>query len=271
MAHTFNYAIIKAIPDQRRGERVNVGIVVFHPDYIDLRFSDLAKLRALQGGNWDQYAADACNRIAGSFNSNEKPQAFLQRISLVETVLRFSDVAWFSIENVNQYEGELADILATLVTRPRPAQRVKTTRINTEIARTFRTAGVLAAPGEGIDAHRVVQNYSVSQADDLTADFAVKNGAWHVVATLDLRRANVGKGQAAIKAITLDRADQAFSGTVRKYGVYAAPADADQFRPHIHLLREYADNVYNWLDQREREAYMRAIYSAMRSPTPLGL
>ena len=49
MAHIFNYSILTAIPDARRGERVNVGIVVFLAERLDIRFSDIAKLRALTG------------------------------------------------------------------------------------------------------------------------------------------------------------------------------------------------------------------------------
>jgi hypothetical protein len=48
MAHTYQYSILTAIPDARRGERVNVGIVVFREGKADVRFVQAAfKLKAL--------------------------------------------------------------------------------------------------------------------------------------------------------------------------------------------------------------------------------
>jgi hypothetical protein len=57
MAHTFEYAILTAVPDQWRGERVNIGVVVFLDDRLDIRFSDFSKVAAIAGGgNWGEYA-----------------------------------------------------------------------------------------------------------------------------------------------------------------------------------------------------------------------
>jgi hypothetical protein len=267
MAHTFSYAIIKAVPDPRRGERVNVGIIVFLSERVDARFSDLAKLSALRSGNWDQYATEARDRIVASYRANEKPAAFIERFSLLEDVLGFSDVAWFSVDRAEQYEDRIKDILAALVLRPKPEPKSKSTRINTEIAKTFRSVGILAKSDESIDDNKVVRDFYVSQEDDLKADFAVKNGVYRVVATLDLRGSQVGKSQAAIKAITLDRAREAFGATAKRLAVYAAPPGTPQYRPHIHMLGEYSDDLYNWLDPGERRAYMRAIYDALSGPS----
>ena len=54
MAHTYEYAVLTAVPNPRRGERVNVGIIVFRDDRIDVRFKEAVyKLRALTGENWN--------------------------------------------------------------------------------------------------------------------------------------------------------------------------------------------------------------------------
>ena len=37
MAVTYKYSILQAVPDPRRGERVNVGVVVFLADRLDVR------------------------------------------------------------------------------------------------------------------------------------------------------------------------------------------------------------------------------------------
>jgi hypothetical protein len=50
MARSYKYAVLTAVPNPRRGERVNVGIIVFRPDGFDVRFKQAEyKLRALTG------------------------------------------------------------------------------------------------------------------------------------------------------------------------------------------------------------------------------
>jgi hypothetical protein len=271
MEHTFDYAILKAIPDARRGERVNVGIIVFLPDRIDVRLSDLAKLRAISRSDWAQYATDFRARIMADFKAGEPPKNFLGRLSLMESVIRFSDVAWFSIEAIEQYDDRIKEILDALVIRPRSEPKPKSTRINTEIARTFRTSRILARPTENIDDHKVVPNFYISKEEELRADFVLKNGVYHVTATLDLRRSNVDISQAALKAIVLDKAGDIFPSGVRRLGVYAAPPGSRQFQPHIDLLTDYADDAFNWLDKQDRERYTRSIYAAWNAGNPLKL
>jgi len=84
---------------------------------------------------------------------------------------------------------------------------------------------------------------------------------------LELRRDAVDKGRAAIKAITLDRARAAFGA--HRIAVYAAPHGATQFRPHIHMLSEYADETYNWADPAQKSRYLNGVYRAIQHPGPL--
>lgn len=263
MEHTFEYAILMAEPDPRRGERVNVGLVVFLPDRIDVRFSDLAKVRALAAGDWAEYIKDANRRLMSLFLPDQQPHALMRRFSLLEPIIRFSDLGWFSIERPEQYEERVKSILATLVNRPKPGARPKSTRINTEIAREFRRTKVLARPDEGIGDHRVVRDFYVSEEEELKADFLVRNGIYHVTATLDLRRASNDISQATLKAVVLDKARQVFGAGSRRFGVYAAPPAVTETRPHIAILRDYADETFNWLDPDQRQAYTRAIYGAI--------
>lgn len=118
MAHIYNYAILKAIPDQQRGERVNIGIIVFVNGDIDVRFSDIAKLRAISSGEWNSYVLAAAERMKSLFAPSEEPKEFFSRYNLLEQVIRFSDIAWFSAETADEYEERVKQIVAALVHRP---------------------------------------------------------------------------------------------------------------------------------------------------------
>lgn len=135
MAHIFKYAVLMATPDPRRGERVNVGLVVFLNDHIDVRFSELSKIRALAGGYWDDYATDVKRRLIERFASTKEAEAVISRFPALDPVFHASDLAWLSIDAPEEYEGRIKEILNTLVSKPKGQTKPKSRRINTEIAR----------------------------------------------------------------------------------------------------------------------------------------
>lgn len=119
MAHIYKYALLKATPDPRRGERVNVGIVVFRDNAVDVRFSDVAKLRALSSIEWDSYFALATERMNKSFDTGLQPEDFIARYSILETVIKFSELAWFSASSPDEYEQRIGEIVDVLIRKPK--------------------------------------------------------------------------------------------------------------------------------------------------------
>lgn len=272
MARTFEYAILQGIPDARRGERVNIGVAVFSGDRLDVRLSELAKLRAITGTDWHVYAADAVKRFEEFYEAGKPINEQIETFKLLEQAIVVSAPGWFSIEAPAQYESRVRDILKTLVDRPKGESAPRTTRINTEIAREFKRSNVLAGPDEGVADRKVVRDFVISKGEKLTADFAVKNGVYHVVATLDLRRATVDLSDACLKAIVLDKASKVYKNDVKTIAVYAVPTGISEFKPHIEVLKDYADKTYNWLDAGQRKQYTRQIYSALsHGQSPLRL
>lgn len=263
MAIIFSYAILQAIPNPRRGERVNVGIVVFLPDRIDVRFPEIRKARAIASGNWAQYALDVTARLNTAVSGANAPEHALEKFSISEPLIQCSSLGKFSIEKPEQYEMRVKEILSSLVANQRDRPKTRTTRINTEIANAFKAIKVLAKKGDSLDQHKVIRDYTISPEEDLKADFIAKNGVYHVTATLDLRQATPSKGDAAIKAIVLDKAKDVFANNVQRLGVYAAPHDASHLKPHINLLKDYADDTFNWMNPDDQRRYTRSIYSAL--------
>src|SRR3546814_11272781 len=81
-----------------------------------------------------------------------------------------------------------------------------------------------------------------------------------------LRLANVDIGQAALKAVILDKAGEEFGrdGEVRRIGVYAASGIDARYRHHILLLKDYADVTYNWLKPKDRASFTHSMHEAMK-------
>lgn len=269
MAHTYSYSILTAVPDVRRGERVNVGAAVYLADRLDVRLSGVAKLRALTGEGWDQFLIEAARNLRQLYEPGDHHNDLSARIALLHGAITLSGTGWFSVESISEYEDSVQQILRTLVDRPRPPSRPKSTRINTEIARQLKRTKVLAASDEGLDEHKVVRYFPISAEEELTADFAAKNGRYYVVATLDLRMPTVGRKDACEKAIVLDKAKQRFGEDTELIGVYAGIQSARQYRSSIELLKDYSGVTFNWLEHDQRANYLALIHQAVSQPGAL--
>ncbi|GIK49433.1 MAG: hypothetical protein BroJett013_21300 [Alphaproteobacteria bacterium] len=271
MAATFDYAVLTAVPDPRRGERVNIGVVVFRADRIDVRLESVAyKLRALTGNNLESRLESAQARYRSLFVEGQEPAVALRRIAGVEPLLKPSELGRFVASNELEYEARIADILKSLVTVPKRERGETRSRINTEMAWDFRKANILAETTEGVVHGKVVRNYTVDDSEGLVADFALKNGKLHVTSTLDLRKASAGISQAALKSIILDRAKKKNKKT-KTIGVYAVDPDMkDMFRQQLNLLAEYSDEMFDWTDRNSRRKLGHLFEDAIGLP-PGGL
>ena len=247
---------------------MNIGVAIFHPDRLDVRFSELQKLRAITGRDWDDYVQSFAEQINLLSQHSESDEERLANIAAFERVIIPSDFGWLSVSDGEEYELRVREVLRSFVMKAGPDRKPREPRINTEIAQEFRRKKALAKKTEGLFSHKVVRNVEFEKHKGLKADFVLKNGVYHVTATLDLRKTNVKLDEACLKAVVLDKADDEFKGETRRFGVYATE-DASSFREHIELLSDYADEVYNWLDPNEREVYQRKMFDALHSSSTI--
>jgi hypothetical protein len=272
MEHTYKYAILTAIPDPRRGERVNIGIVVFKGDELDVRFQQASsKLKALTGRTFDSRIQSIARHIK-NFAPTATAEEILSQIGAIDPIVSPTGVGIINVHDTADYERSLGEILASLILPPRQKRIESQSRINTEIAKVFNKQGVLAKANAKITEKKIVRDYSIAPSEGLKADFALKNGKMHVASTLDLRKSNASLAEAALKSIVLDKAEKVFGKRgpgVRTIGVYAVVANMrPHFKQHIELLGDYADEIYNWEDDRQHDKFLRAMYDAL---PPAGL
>ncbi len=269
MAPTFKYTILTAIPDPRRGERVNVGIVVFRENDLDVRFRLASyKLKALTGVTWDSRIAALQSRIAETFDRSAPAEDVLRRIQMIDPIIAPVAMGIINAANLREYERSVEEILSSLVSLPKreKLQVDVQSRINTEIAKVFKKDKVLAKPEESISKNKIVRGLPVAPREGLVADFALKNGKIHIASTLDLRKHNATIAEAALKSIVLDKADEVFE-KVLKIGVYAVERDMkSHFKQHIELLADYAQETFNWVDPVSRRKFLRRMYGALPAP-----
>lgn len=265
MAIVFSYAALMAVPDPSRGERVNVGIIVFLPDRLDVRIAEIAKLRALTGRNWEDYSRSLSRQMEERFSAGDTSREYWSQNPQIDRVFSISSIAAFSISDERDYESRVKEILARLVMKPKPDEfREKSTRINTEITRYLKRIKALAKADEPEETHKVFRNVPIE--DGIKADFWQKNGVMRVTSTVDFRRAEIDVREPALKSLVLDQAGKKFGEATKCFGVYAArPIDEVAAKPFIHLLDGYADEIFNWESIADRTRYGNLVLDAMQT------
>lgn len=262
MGQSFKFCILQASPDPRRGERINVGLAVFRSDNVDVRMPELRKLRALAGRDWNEAAGAYDVEINRLYADNRDIDGALSHAREMSKVFIPSDTGLFVINSASEYEERVNSIVDTLIAKVYQPRTERQPKINTEISHTLAAAEVLAKRKETIDDHKVVRNFVVSHDKELVADFAYKNGALRIVATLDMRSAGNFHGKACEKGATLHFARKAFGKTTRTLAVYAVPpVEAHAHSAEIGILQDFSEGgAFNWLDAGDQQKFRRLLY-----------
>ncbi len=260
----FDYAVLQAVPDIRRGERVNIGIVILKPDGLDIRVFEMRKVQALTGHSWDSYIESFSSVLTKADNPSLAKTERLASLEIFQNQIIMSKTGWFKSSSAAEYESVVADIAADKIRRPKFKKSKSDPTIISEISAELKTASILAGRNEPLGSGKVVRGYQIEGG--LEADFAQLNSRLHVASVLDLRASHPQLAQAALKAVVLDRAGAVHNGPVHKIGVYAsAPARLAEVREHVALLGRYADDVVNWEDASDRRSLKKMFFDAYNS------
>ena len=265
MAHSYSYSVLRAIPDQRRGESVNIGLVVFRPEGgTDVRLlSSLNKVYALDA-NIDVEQFEVLPQMildwVSSTNDIAKKHESLKQFGIVTV----SDLGYFQCDE-KQYESFLDRIMSALVKPPAHFPRYKVQgRVHTVLRRIFIQQRVLGASLEDINRKLIVERFPIAVNENLYADFAFKNGVYHITETINYKVTsgiNTDKfEETGLKAIKLDKARKVFGEKTKRALVYVADTKIEkQLTPHLNLLGDYADQVVNLRSTADKERYFAAL------------
>ncbi len=269
MARSFDYAIIQAVPDPRRGERVNIGIAAFGSDDLDVRIFETRKLTAITARSWDADIKAFAEMLKNLDDTSLLAKDRISQLKSVEGVFALSAAGWFEADTADQFETAMKEITKSLVTKPKRARRGESSSVISEISSELRKAKVLAGKDDELSSGLVFRSYPI--ASGLEADFAQQNSQFHIAAVLDLRANNPQLAQAALKGVVLDQANERFEN-VHRVGIYSAAKERlPELRDNLAILRPYADDIYNWEDQHDRENATRVFsdaYAAHHSDPP---
>jgi hypothetical protein len=233
VANCYKFAVVRLAPDETRDERINVGVVVMSNDGLDVRISRrLDRARALSAAIDIEMLRESIENLRGVDEQLREARtdeagrfAWLSRMG----PLALSPPGTFSAEDAAAYETRIESIFKAMVDPEPPLARAHQKRSNlvAQIKKAFKDARVLAAKDETIDSHRVIRSLILDEG--LVADFALKNGAMHIIETVDAsgdesspRRA---VSEIAVSGLVLERARMTYGvQTVTRIVYSASPA-----------------------------------------------
>lgn len=248
------FRVLRITPNLIRGERLNVGLLLMNPDgkcevrlhIVRDRLAALdPNLTAISWESWAKHVMETINQLP-----QELVPAWLERG--LNPVHADSHDGVFIASSAAEFEEQVQMLLERLVIRPTRQHRAprskgkQPTQLQAQFKNWFKGAQILGRSMEDISRHQIVQEYPVSLETDSFADFAFKNGALHILETLDLRGVDHLtarlRNQAAFKSIVLDQASAVTVGGGRRIAVVAA-TDYASVKPAIRLIERSADDL----------------------------
>jgi hypothetical protein len=277
MSGKIEYSVVQ-VADQQRGERLNAGIVIFGSDGLDIRVPKrLEKLRALSNALDVEHVRSSLEalRSIDALHAPDGEMGAIERIALLNSMTPFqlSAPGTFVAPTAASYEDWANRLVRALVEpEPAPTKLVnKRTKLTTSFKAALRAERILARKGEGLTAHRVVQNVQI--AEGLAADFVLKNGAMNVIETVDASSEEVSLRKAvsdiAVSALVLEQARMTFGeGNTKSKLVYEASASMERLAlPSLEAAAHQGAELVNWASHDERRKFLTQI-AMLADPLP---
>ncbi|MER8706894.1 DUF3037 domain-containing protein [Mesorhizobium sp. M1088] len=267
MPHSYKFAIVRLEPNDGRGERLNLGIVVLRNDSLDVRVTrSLDRARVLSAALDKQVLVDLFSnfRDIDDRARREGPITEEERFGRLARLGPLSVVkaGQFMADSQQAYESRISTVLERLI-EPEPAPRKvreKRTRLYSQVKRVLKDQRILARKEEGLDSHRFVAGYELD--DGLVADLVLRNGAFHVFETVDASgdEASFRKAvsEIAISALVIERAKMRFGEKSTKARlIYSTSAALEKLaRPSLDAAAHQGIELVNWASLNDRNSFL---------------
>jgi hypothetical protein len=255
------------MPDAKRGEVVNVGLVVFTDAKADVRVLNAsAKVRVLDGmstsADLDSLRKGLEGITAWAENSDEAIQ-FLKTFDSSSTFI--SETAILVLDDINQYEQRVNNLFNELVKPFASIERtVRNSRIHTYVKNIFSGMDILGKDIDDLSRHKVIHNYPLSDKSGFSADFLLKNGKFHITEAIDfnVNDFNAKFKETTMKVMTFMEGRKFLGDDSGRYFVYSANSIKEkEVFPHLNLAEEYSDKIFNLESKVEHAEYFNLMSS----------
>ena len=278
MARCYSFSIVRVGAGAPRDERLNIGIAVLGDDRLDVRLPrTLSKIHALSNALDEATVRAAVENLSEIYGLIvEQGQSSDERVKQLSAAspFNFSTAGQFVAASREAYEAELERLLRKLV-EPEPAplkvRQKKPSQLASVLRKTFRKERILAQKGEDLSAHRILTNLVL--AEGFAADFVLKNGAMHIIETVDAASPNATPRKAvsdiAVSALTIEQAKIRFGEAETKGRlVYQASAATEAAADSALSAAEHQGiELVNWASDDDQRKLIASV-SSLAEPLP---
>lgn len=267
MTNIIRYCLIQFTPDHKRNETINIGLAVFMPDSTTVSMCEsIRKIRAVNGALSTNDLKNIESMLTKIFSrSASAHERFEDRFELLKIILpksyQLSTLGYFSAENKDEANLKISKLMEELVIPPKPIiTRERGARIITNLRNIFKQHGLFSDTVDDIFNHRIVEKFPISERSSLRADFALKNGVYHITETIDLgaRDASMKFKEAGLKSFVMAKAKLELGKETKCYAVYSASAADEKDKSEaIDLLSEGSDYIFNLNSQKDKMEYIQ--------------
>ncbi|WP_396604912.1 DUF3037 domain-containing protein [Bradyrhizobium sp. YCK136] len=277
MARTFEFAVLRLVPDLARGESINLGVIVFHDSSVDISVGEvLTRARILfpeLNESELKKSLDVLKRLGSAPLSARERHRALSKIG----AFALGELGSFTVneEKPEAYSAQIAMLLSTFVATPRSSlSKIRaSSKLATEVRKVFRREKVLAAIGDAgaLSEHKIVPEWPIPSRPSIRADLALMNGIMRVCELVDLDLEEDGPPPPALFAgvVTLDVAQREVEAKQRVFA-YRAKGPAARIDEALAIAKMHASEIIDWEKTVEREKFVHEWITAAYSPPKEG-
>ncbi|MCI8210735.1 hypothetical protein AUC61_14450 [Pseudomonas sp. S25] len=262
----FKYSIIKYMPDPKRGEIINVGLVVFKRDTLDVRVLNAsAKLRMLDGTSSIEDIENLKDSIEYISKLSGSADRSLSMLKSFRSPSYLSETAEFVIDDEKQYEQRVRNLFNLLIKPYSAKEKVtRTPRILSHLKDKFESMDLLAKSTDDLSKHKMVYNYPLNEKSGFNADFILKNGKYHITEAIDFNVNDLNSKfkETSVKVMTFMEGRKALGEKTGSYFVYTASSTVEkEITPHLNMASDYSDALFNLANAKDAARYFDMISS----------
>ncbi|MCX7088441.1 MAG: DUF3037 domain-containing protein [Methylococcales bacterium] len=265
----FDYALIRYTPNPKRGETINVGLIVFLETDIDVRvLSSSAKVRMLDGLSSQVDITKLQESMLTLSQLATTPDQQYDLLAKFNSGVFLSGKAKFAIDDMGQYQDKVAKLFSDLVKPFASKEKIThTARLATQLKNRFATLDILAKDASDLSRHKIVPNYLLSEKTGIYADFLLK----HLTEVVDFNANDIQAKfkETSLKIMTFMAGKKELNGDVKRYFVYSATAQKEtEITHHLNLVEDYCEKMFNVNSKEESIKYFEMIAEYAHSEIP---
>ncbi|NOI38919.1 DUF3037 domain-containing protein [Vibrio sp. 070316B] len=256
----YDFSIIKYIPNLKRGEVINIGLVVNGPNGWDIRLLDsYAKIRMLDG----ESNQNSLNRLSNSLNDlfiSDQSNA-IEIINESMIGINISTSSTFQLrpyETYNQKIQQLYDDLIKPFSALEPRKKRASCRLVSDIKRRLNRQSLISNNADDLYHHKVIPSFVLNEKSGITADFMLKNGRYHMSSVVDFNVSDTANKfkETALKVLSFHEGEKNISDNIQKYFVYAADINTEsQISGHLALVDGNCHRMFNMNSDEDSSSY----------------